>query len=712
MSTFLGSVRRLILAPSLADVGFAGRRFPVTPSAVTERLEKIPQAVVCGFEWGIDAKDQWEVERRLDMVDIELRGFAYEGATMAFTVRDAMGGGTRTRDLLLGPGQPHIFLAYIGIGFAMARLPRPLWKKVVPDLAGSAYYPTMSWLAVDGYGFDLAYFHTDTWVGRQRVPRPYAWQGSPDYFPHAVDQGIGRALWFINGGQVADVASAVRNFAAHRHADLWSGVGLAATFAGGVDRAALETLRREAGSTPRSWPRGRSSRSRRATTPGSCPSTPPRRRPSSPTCPSRTRRRSPTTSPPIRTARPPFRNTNCGAGGCAATSPRNTRSSDLPPEKGIRTVTRGRRSAERGPFGAPEIVPTGMRTPEVGSLATPMDKFIVIIPARGVETQLTGALRSLRRRILTPSISETKMETRGFHVKNHEAKDLLETVGETFLAGYAYAVEARTPVEAEERLEQVPRRFRGFAYEGAGMGFGVLDGLPFGGSRNVETFLRGRGDDHLYMVYVGIGWAMARLPRFRWPSSEALDPLLMWLVHDGYGFHQAYFRTREYVHRHHREPRFPWPAHDPHSYADRAIDQGIGRALWFIGGTDVDQAVSLLEKFPEPRWADLWSGIGLAATYAGGAPEEELVRLRGRPVPPAAGAGERLRSRGPDQGGPAGAAQRGGHPGPVRHHPERAAQISRETRPDTAAAQGGLPAYEVWRQNIADQFVSLGGVTS
>ncbi|GIH75448.1 DUF1702 family protein [Planobispora longispora] len=247
MSTFLGSVRRLILAPSLADVGFAGRRFPVTPSAVTERLEKIPQAVVCGFEWGIDAKDQWEVERRLDMVDIELRGFAYEGATMAFTVRDAMGGGTRTRDLLLGPGQPHIFLAYIGIGFAMARLPRPLWKKVVPDLAGSAYYPTMSWLAVDGYGFDLAYFHTDTWVGRQRVPRPYAWQGSPDYFPHAVDQGIGRALWFINGGQVADVASAVRNFAAHRHADLWSGVGLAATFAGGVDRAALETLRREAG---------------------------------------------------------------------------------------------------------------------------------------------------------------------------------------------------------------------------------------------------------------------------------------------------------------------------------------------------------------------------------------------------------------------------------------------------------------------------------
>src|SRR5690606_25696306 len=106
------------------------------------------QAVVCGFEWGIDGADLWEVERRLSMVDPELRGFAYEGTTMAFTILDAMGGrGRRTRDLLLGSGQPHIFLAYIGIGFAMARLPRRLWRKVVPDLSGSAYYPTMSWLA-------------------------------------------------------------------------------------------------------------------------------------------------------------------------------------------------------------------------------------------------------------------------------------------------------------------------------------------------------------------------------------------------------------------------------------------------------------------------------------------------------------------------------------------------------------------------------------
>jgi hypothetical protein len=247
MPTILGSLRRLLLTPSLAEVTFERRGFPVTSSAATQRLEAIPQAVICGFEWGIDTRSQWEAERRLGMVEPEFRGFAYEGVTMAFTVLDAMGRGHRTRDLLLGSGRPHIFLTYIGIGFAMARLPRPLWKKVVPDLSGSPYYPTMTWLAVDGYGFDRAYFDTRRWVGEQRLPDPYPWEGSPDYFPRAFDQGIGRALWFIHGAQSPDVAAAVARFAGHRQADLWSGVGLAATFAGGSEPGGLSALRRAAG---------------------------------------------------------------------------------------------------------------------------------------------------------------------------------------------------------------------------------------------------------------------------------------------------------------------------------------------------------------------------------------------------------------------------------------------------------------------------------
>jgi enediyne biosynthesis protein E2 len=58
-----------------------------------------------------------------------------------------------------------------------------------------------------------------------------------------VDQGIGRALWFINGAEPAAVTAAVNRFAEDRRPDLWSGVGLAAAFAGGTSADGLAALR-------------------------------------------------------------------------------------------------------------------------------------------------------------------------------------------------------------------------------------------------------------------------------------------------------------------------------------------------------------------------------------------------------------------------------------------------------------------------------------
>nr|AAO25873.1 UnbL [Streptomyces citricolor] len=323
---------------------------------------------------------------------------------------------------------------------------------------------------------------------------------------------------------------------------------------------------------------------------------------------------------------------------------------------------------------------------------------------------MPSAWRKLRRRILTPSTSETLLEKRGFHRKTPAAQQLLETVGERFLEGYGYAMEARDTGSAENLLEGVPIRFRGFAYEGAGMGFAMLDGLPLSGSGSVARFLAGRGADHVYMVYIGVGWAMARLPRFRWPDIDALDPLLRWLVLDGYGFHQAYFRTARYVHEQYRDPAFPWPAHDSPSYAGRAIDQGIGRALWFVGGTDADLVATMIEKFPESRRSDLYSGAGLAATYAGGVDEAELRAFWER-----AGSHRAMVAQG--SAFAAEARERAGLP--VVHTelatrvfcgmtPAQAARVTQEVRP-AGPVPGALPAYEVWRQAIADRFTNVGG---
>src|SRR5688572_20065363 len=97
MPTTIGSLRRRLLTPALAEVSFATRGFPPAPPEVVRDLEAVPQSVICGFEWAIDARDLWEVERRLNLVAEGMRGFAYEGATMAFTVLDAMRGGRGRR---------------------------------------------------------------------------------------------------------------------------------------------------------------------------------------------------------------------------------------------------------------------------------------------------------------------------------------------------------------------------------------------------------------------------------------------------------------------------------------------------------------------------------------------------------------------------------------------------------------------------------------
>ncbi|MET7468265.1 DUF1702 family protein [Micromonospora sp. NPDC005223] len=321
------------------------------------------------------------------------------------------------------------------------------------------------------------------------------------------------------------------------------------------------------------------------------------------------------------------------------------------------------------------------------------------------------AWHNLRRRVLTPDISETKVAVRGFHAKSAEAVDRLETVGRSFLTGYGAAAATGRPADVEAELTQLPELYRGFAYEGAGMAMAVLDGLPTGRGGHVRSLLDGPGADHVYMVYVGVGWAMARLPRFRWSTLYGPDPLLRWLLLDGYGFHQAYFKTRQYVHERYQAPRAPAVVPGPAWHTNQVIDQGIGRASWFVCGTDPERLAALFATFPEERRPDLYSGAGLAATYAGGVDRAELECLAEAAGP----------YRGQLAQGAAFAAQARLHAGLVVPHNELATEVLCGTDVATAAAatdhareglpaDGAVPAYATWRQRIADAFSAHTGV--
>jgi enediyne biosynthesis protein E3 len=222
-----------------------------------------------------------------------------------------------------------------------------------------------------------------------------------------------------------------------------------------------------------------------------------------------------------------------------------------------------------------------------------------------------------RERVFGIDVAQTRFDVRGFAPSAPAVRAHLEGHAAAFVAGYG-AVLADDDVGrlAATLAERVPADRRGFAWEGAAMAATLLDLLPLPGRGRFARLLAGPAAHEPFLLHAGAGWAYARLHRRRWPA-RAYTPLLRWLPYDGYGFHQVFFGRAG-------EPR-GWPP-----YAYRAVHQGAGRALWFTCGADPDRVAAAVARCPEPSAGDLWSGVGLAAAYAGGAPDGVLPALAAR----------------------------------------------------------------------------------
>jgi hypothetical protein len=228
-------------------------------------------------------------------------------------------------------------------------------------------------------------------------------------------------------------------------------------------------------------------------------------------------------------------------------------------------------------------------------------------------------------KLLTIDPSEVTFARRGFSGAKPEIRGRLEHVGTIFLLGYHAALEENEPEALTNRLEQVASEYRGFAFEGAAMGLALRDAMVPGSSRLPE-FIARAGKRHIYMLHVGAGWAYARVPWLRWRIEAVLrkfDPVLRWLVLDGYGFHQGYFHFKRSVNA---------AINRLSPDARHVFYQGFGRSLWFVHGCDFHQIAITISGFPALYQADAWSGIGLACAYAGGATSpamEDAISLAG-----------------------------------------------------------------------------------
>lgn len=307
--------------------------------------------------------------------------------------------------------------------------------------------------------------------------------------------------------------------------------------------------------------------------------------------------------------------------------------------------------------------------------------------------------RQIRRRLFGIAPEETTIARRGFTVTDPQVQSRIELIGWAFTQGYHIAIEEVQPPQIAARLDSLAVELQGFAYEGAGMGLALLDTIAPWPSRYLLDFLHGPGQPHAYMIQIGVGWAPARLKLSGRSWLPKLDPTVNWLMYDGYGFHETYFDWHTVLEKEEVPKRLT-------GYARRGFDQGVGRALWFVKGGNVERIAAAIDALPAQRHNDIWSGVGLASAYASGVSCDVLETLM------AAAGSENFPALAQGVVFAAATRQRAGNPAP---HTDTACRVICGCDPTEAAAifaqmsQGlpvddKVPAFEHWRQRIQQHF--------
>jgi len=228
-----------------------------------------------------------------------------------------------------------------------------------------------------------------------------------------------------------------------------------------------------------------------------------------------------------------------------------------------------------------------------------------------------SSLRPRSLLLLSPAVVD--FDRRGFRAGPSETRAVLEAAAGAFITGFN--AELAMPPGAAAVLEDLPEDRRGFGAEGAGMAAALLDLLNPLHGRRLAAVRSAHDGRYSYLIHVGVGWALAKLHRRRLGSLAADAPLLRWLAYDGMGFCQAFFAGRRQLQR--------WETHPARCDATCDIrHQGLGRSLWFRTCGDPATAAEHIGRLAPRHHGDAWSGVGLAAAYAGGVSVGIFEQLR------------------------------------------------------------------------------------
>lgn len=232
------AIRERLLAIHPDEASFDRRGFDRCDPGVRASLEGYIRAFVGGYNRSLKIVDPVVLAHSLEQeFDSHHVGFAFEGVGLNLALLDLLGlsAPNRLSSFIGGAGRDHDYIAVVGAGFAIARLP---WGLRSMDRYVATLDPLIAWCVPDGYGFHEGFFRHRKFVDAAQPP-PGRW--SP-YACQLFDSGIGRSLWWVKGADPARIQTAINGFAESRRAELWCGVGVAAAYAGGVSADVLLRL--------------------------------------------------------------------------------------------------------------------------------------------------------------------------------------------------------------------------------------------------------------------------------------------------------------------------------------------------------------------------------------------------------------------------------------------------------------------------------------
>lgn len=169
-------------------------------------------------------------------------------------------------------------------------------------------------------------------------------------------------------------------------------------------------------------------------------------------------------------------------------------------------------------------------------------------------------------------------------------------------------------------LEQTEKEFCSIAYESASMAIALKDFAAATFPHQWLLFAKGPAAAHQAQVYVGLGWAIAKLKLPFSTAAQELDTKYYFRIADGCGYYDGSFKYRQTV------INQQLPLYLPNEMLPLYY-QGIGRSIWYTEKADVHAICSKIETFAADRHADLWRGVGIAVAYVGGCDDADLKLL-------------------------------------------------------------------------------------